>query len=150
MKLTYALKLSLQLLWALAGIGVAWGVFRDFDPVFDCQEPWASANATDLMCIYQPLSFYKLLRATQTVLLGITAPFLVFAIVWCFGEHPTELGHEAVANFSYQTGLRPEHYVPYYPNIHAGLRKIMLKIFTSIPCISWSRETGKQAHLDPE
>lgn len=146
----YILKLLVQFLWSVTGVGFAIGFFlREFRARFTCPPNF---NATTyefwpldepVGCAFETLSLLRVLWIADILLLLLACFGLFWAIIWCFSTHVTELGSKEVARFAFQSGLAPRYYVPKLP-----VSDCLQSCFTSIPYLSCSGPDVIKTDLD--
>ena len=108
----YILKLIFQLIWAIGGFIFAAAFFyQKFGPFFNCYTSENEWNInSDVTCVYEILTFLEILWILELVLLFIIGVTLIWALLWCFQSHPSELGSLPIATFSYHYGLSSKYY----------------------------------------
>lgn len=143
----YIMKLLVQLAFSLAGIGFVIVFFhQSFDSQFVCPNNHNSTEnhfwpfETDVVCVFEALNLLHSLWWAEIGLLGLVCFSLFWALVWCFTTHPQELGAKRVAQFSFQSGLALNYYVPSVPIPHCCKTgcQWLLRFFTSVPWFSFS------------
>ncbi len=147
MFILYVLKLILQWVITVVGFGVAVWFFTDFDDTFYCPSDFeANATSSDefwpfpgarVRCVFTSLRLLEAIRLADVLLLALLILCFTWSFVWCAATHSTELGCSDVAKFVFQSGMRPEHYVPNYFLWRCSCCKPCLKLFTSIPWFSY-------------
>ena len=112
----YVGKLGLQFVFALASLVLAIYYFTDFDIYFHCprdndtdDEFWPLS--TSVMCVFTSLKLLYWIRVADVLLISLIVCSLLWGFWFCVSGHPTELGSENVARFSFQSGIQPEFYV---------------------------------------
>ena len=136
----YVGKLLLQLVFALASLVVAVFYFTDFEVFFRCprnnntmDEFWPLL--TDVTCVFTSLKLLYWIRIADVALICLIVCSLLWGFWFCISGHPTELGADNVARFSFQSGIHPVFYVPhcwYSPRRISGF----LVRFVSLPFTS--------------
>ena len=146
----YVVKLAVQFIWSLVGIGFALGFFlSEFKSRFLCPndfnttviESWPLDEP--VWCVFETLNLLQVLWIADILLLLLVSFGLFWAIIWCFSTHATELGSKEVARFAFQSGLAPRYYVPKLP-----VSNCLHMCFTSIPYISYSGPNVIKTDLD--
>ncbi len=126
---TYILKLILQLAVCIGSLSFSSWYFLDCDFSFSFCCPndnsctvSEEANITcpvnitgripkgwplilNVPCVYASLRVLNLVRYADFILLGIAVLLVLFGLIWCFVRHTKQLGHEAIAKFSYHSCL---------------------------------------------
>lgn len=119
----YVFKLWLQLMLSLIALGVATLYFTEFEENFDCPRHYNpnSKGSTyywplkeQVRCVFTSLRLLALIRAVDVFLLTLVVACLIWALLWCFHTHKTELGSYSIARFTFQSGLEPEHHSVYF------------------------------------
>ena len=114
----YLVKLSVQLLITLAGLIITIAVFTDFKTTFYCPE---NLNNNDpefwplnkrVICVFKSLRLFGAIQTANLILLCLLTNALIWSLLWCLSAHPTELGSQKEARFSFETGIAPDFYVP--------------------------------------
>ena len=140
MFILYVAKLLVQTIITLAGFIAAILYFDNFDEVFLCPR---SLNASDtfwpfdnqVQCVFTSLRLFAAIRLADLILLVLLILCLVWSLIWCASTHSTELGTDAVALFSFHTGMSPEHHVPKFPLgwCCRPAKRFLRRFFKSIP-----------------
>ena len=147
---SYILKLMLQFLWSLVGIGFGAGFFvTRFTVRFACPpnlnsttyEFWPFNESVD--CTYETLSLLQFLWIGDLLLLLLASLSLFGAILWSFSTHPNALGYKELGHFAFQSGFHPQYYVPPFPG-----SECLHQYFTSVPYPSLSSPHVIKTDLD--
>ena len=144
MYILYILKLILQWVISTVGFFVAVFYFTDFDDAFYCPRNLNSSSNADkfwplddqVRCVFTSLRLYSTIRIADLLLLALLVLCYLWAIIWCASTHSTELGAERVAEFSFQSGISPEHYVHKFRLARLCCKPCkgyIRKFFTSVP-----------------
>lgn len=144
----YILKLIVQLIFSLAGIGFVIGFFfRSFDSNFMCPRNFNNSTEypfwpldTEVVCVFEALGLLQTLWWAEIALLALVVFGLLWALIWCLSTHSSELGAKPVAQFSFQSGLSPVFYVPSLP-----VPRWLRSCFTSLP---WILGSGPRIRSD--
>ena len=113
----YLGKLSLQLVFALASLVLTVIYFTDFDVIFPCPRDDNGINTTSfpeddkVTCVFTSLKLLFWIRIADVVLLTLVVFSMFWAFWFCLRGHPTELGADKVAQFSFHSGIQPNLYV---------------------------------------
>ena len=118
----YFLKLWGQFFISAAGFFVTVFYFTDYNDTFYCPRNFNSSNnaAADsefwpfdvqVRCVFNSLRLYSTIRIADMILVALLILCYIWAIFWCGSGHTTQLGAKQVAEFSFQSGMSPEHYV---------------------------------------
>lgn len=103
----YVLKLLFQFLWVIGGlIFVTVYFWETFTVYTDC----SFTITSDFSCVYSILTFLRVLWMLEIIFLFFSCITLVWAIIWCFDIHCTELGSDNIALFCYHYGLSSKCY----------------------------------------
>ena len=129
---TYILKLILQLLVCVGSISFSALYFLDCDFSFNfCCPDDSSCTASEeaniscpvnitgripqgwpliinVPCVFVNLRVLNLVRYADFILLGIAILLVLFSLLWCFIRHTEQLGHEAIAKFSFHSCLNAD------------------------------------------
>ena len=146
----YILKLSIQFVWSLVGVGFAVGFFlSEFSARFMCPPNFNTTTVESwpldepVWCVFETLNLLHVLWIADILLLLLASFSLFWAIIWCFSTHTTELGSKEVARFAFESGLAPQYYISKLP-----FSSCFHSCFTSIPCISCSSPNVIKTDLD--
>ena len=140
----YTAKLFLQWVFSLASFFTAAAYFTNFEENFICPQraqdisnPYWPFNE-QAMCVFTSLRLIWLIRFAYLVLLALVILGLLWALLWCFSTHTSELGSKDVAKFAFESGLAPQYFVPKLPvpRHFRGLIKFLHRYVTSIPWFS--------------
>ena len=108
----YIIKLIFQFIWTIAGFCFILAFFHQkFGPLFHC-----NVLGGEVMCTFDILTFLETLWIVELVFLIIVGVLLIWAIVWCFSVHTTELGSFDIALFSYNYGISSKFYTQKIPS----------------------------------
>jgi hypothetical protein len=118
----YQLKLLAQILTAVASLLLSFLVFTDFEVNFSCpRDPGMDRSwplpEVQVQCIFTSLRLFSLLQVVDVLLLSFIVLALLGALLWSIWRHPTELGPENVAQFSFTSSVSPSYHVP-RPMLH--------------------------------
>ena len=113
---SYIAKLIIQVAICLISIIINAAAFRDFSSLFTCPSNIRSAERWPLPspvnCSYTPLRLLSVLSYADYGLVTLATFILLYGLGWCFVRHTTELGYETIAQFSMETCLLPQYFVP--------------------------------------
>ncbi len=129
---TYILKLGLQLVVVIGSVVFSAYFFQNFSFIFFCPGnnvddfscpeehidigvPCGWPLNITVPCVFTSLRVLSLVRYADFFLLTIAAGLIVYGFVWCFVRHTEQLGYSELAKFSFQSCLKPEHFV--FPSI---------------------------------
>ena len=141
----YAIKLFLQLIFTLAGFFVAIFYFTDFKDVFRCPQNMDNSTFkttdphwpldTHVTCVFTSLRLFANIRIADLILLSLLILCFTWSLIWCVVSHPTELGTDKVATFSFQSSISPSYHLSNSPlQKCCGLRmKLCHLLFMNIP-----------------
>lgn len=136
----YVMKLLVQTLITVGGFISAVHFFDNFDEVFLCPHSFNTSDAfwpfdTQVNCVFTSLRLFAAIRTADLILLAILILCFAWSLVWCVSTHSTELGTDAVALFSFQTGIAPEHHVPKFPLgwCCRPAKRLLRRFFKSVP-----------------
>ncbi len=141
MFILYVVKLVVQWLFTVAGLVVVAKVFTDFDETFYCPRN-ATTNEfwpldTKVRCVFTSLRLLEVIHTADLILLVLLVICFTGSVFWCCSPiHSTQLGCKEVAKFVFESGMRPEHYVPNYLLSQCHCCKPCPKLFTDIPWFS--------------
>ena len=115
----YLLKLGFQLLFCVGSFLLVLLKFNEFDETFPCPRcdnetlniDWPLPGET-VMCVFTPLHQLRFIWLIYLILVVVATVCLTFALIWLVTDHMYELGIENVAEFSFQTSLPFNHYIP--------------------------------------
>ena len=120
----YVVKLVLQLVLSFISLNIAVGYFTEFEENFHCPRDYNPNSRSgplrywplqeQVRCVFTSLRLLALIRAVDIFLLVLVVAGLIWALLWCFHTHKTELGSQRIAEFTFQSGLEPEHYNIYF------------------------------------
>ena len=155
----YVIKLCFQWLFTAGSTVTTVILFRNsnFMDGFRCPEGDQTLDEfwpfnDKAFCIYNILVLISYLRVAYLCLICLLLVCLLWAIVWCFFTHATELGHKDVAEFSYLTGLPTKYYVVQLPipgwSCCWYLRSCLLKCVTTIPWFTFGGGPRIRSDLD--
>ena len=112
----YIVKLSLQLGVAVFTLLMGAVYFKDFSPNFtcldNCSRHYYPREMTNITCVYTSLRFLSIVRVVDMVFVGLTVPFILYGLGWCFIPHTRELGYAKTARFIADSCFLAEHYQP--------------------------------------
>ena len=149
----YIGKLLLQLVFTLAGFVAVIVTFTDFEGTFYCPCNNFDPNGTNydpncttsdfwpldegVKCVFTSLRLFGTIRVANLILLALLILSFAWSLVWCFSSHATELGAKKVAEFSFQTGILPEYYIPptklSLNSVHKRIRSYIYTVLASGP-----------------
>ena len=117
----YVIKLLIQLIFTLAGLLVAIFYFTDFKDVFRCPANFLSSTGQEthpfwplddqVTCVFTPLRLFATIRIVDMILLALLVLCFMWSLIWCIIAHPTELGTNRVATFSFQSSISPSYHL---------------------------------------
>ena len=116
--LTYILKLVVQLCVCVVSAGFSGGYLTDFSFSFNCPRSLAEdgtipdgwpLNGT-VSCVYVSLRILRIIRVSDFVLTALAGVLIIYGLLWSVVRHTEELGHCQVANFVFQSYLKPEDF----------------------------------------
>ena len=112
----YQLKLLAQILTTVASLLLSFLVFTDFEVNFNCpRDPDVDSSwplpEVQVQCIFTSLRLFSLLQVIDVLLLSFIVLALLGAFLWSIWRHPTELGPENVAQFSFTSSVSPSYHV---------------------------------------
>ena len=123
---TYILKLVLQLIIVCGSVILSALYFKNFSFVFFCPgdsvddftcpeehlgTPCGWPLNVTVPCVYTSLRVLNLVRYADFFLLTIAAGLVLYALGWCAVRHTEQLGYFELAKFSFQSCLKPDHFV---------------------------------------
>lgn len=132
--LTYIIKLLLQLSVCIVSFGISGGWLKDFSFSFNCPRsldddgiiPHGWPLNTTVSCVYTSLRILRIARLADFILTALAGALIIFGLFWCVVRHTEQLGHQQIANFIFQSCLKPETFV--FPPIirYIGLKHLKL------------------------
>ena len=144
---TYKVKLALQFVFSIATIVIILAYFDKFSLPLKCLTDSSSVSLQE--DITHPLRFsicsapFPLLSFLRTVAMALVCLCIVMLLcgfTWCILGHPTELGSEKAAIFTFLSCLPPEqhtfpyqpyYHLPLYPKIQSDLDFMMMQLVWS-------------------
>ncbi|XP_064399540.1 uncharacterized protein LOC135346000 isoform X2 [Halichondria panicea] len=125
---SYILKLVLQLLIVCGSVMLSALYFKNFSFIFFCPGdsvddftcPEEHSNIgtpcgwplnVTVPCVYTSLRVLNLVRYADFFLLAIAAGLVLYGLGWCVVRHTEQLGFFELAKFSFQSCLKPDHFV---------------------------------------
>lgn len=114
---TYIGTLVLQLTITLMGFFVVIFYFKKFKEVFLCPtNSFESLNdfwpiTEQITCVSNSIGFFAIARMADLILLGILILSYLSSLAWCIGSHPSAIGIDTVAEFSFQSSIGERHYM---------------------------------------
>lgn len=121
--LSYIIKLLAQLVVCVVSAVVSGGWLTDFSFNFKCPRsldeneiipPGWPLNVT-VPCVYTSLRILRIIRLFDFILVALAIVLIFFGLFWCVVRHTEQLGHQIIARFTFESGLKPESYV--FPSI---------------------------------
>ena len=118
----YLIKLAFQFAVSVVGFVLVLRYLNDYREVFPCpandndleSEYWPLQNQT-VRCVFTSLRLLGQINVVYLVLLAATFICLLGSMIWLVTTHPSKLGIENVAKFSFQSGLPSKYYMPEPP-----------------------------------
>ena len=114
----YILKLFIQVTVVYVSMIVNEAVFHNsyFSFTYECSvsinpPPQGWLLPFDVSCVYSSFRLYEKLKYINLSLLCFALLLILYAIVWCITRHVEALGSKDVAQFAFESGLRPTDYV---------------------------------------
>ncbi|CAI8039203.1 hypothetical protein GBAR_LOCUS21788 [Geodia barretti] len=114
----YILKLIMQVTVVFASMIVNEAVFQNsyFSFTYECSvsinpPPQGWLLPFDVSCVYSSFRLYEKLKYINLSLLFFALLLILYAIFWCMTRHVEALGSKDVAQFAFESGLRPTDYV---------------------------------------
>ena len=153
MFILYVGKLFLQLVFTLAGFVAAIVTFTDFEGTFYCPCNNFDPNGMNydqncttsdfwpldegVRCVFTSLQLFGTIRVVDLILLAVLILSFAWSLIWCFSSHASALGTQKVAEFSFQTGILPEYYIPptklSLNSVHKRIRSYIYTVLASVP-----------------
>ena len=136
----YLLKLCFQFLVSTIGFAIIFFCYTDFKETFTCPsssiEPgfWPFPDQ-EVHCVFTSLRLLGQINVLYLVLLSTTIICLFWSLIWLTKTHPTMLGVENIAQFSFQSGLNLKHFTPEALLLRSskGAKSSVHSILSSLP-----------------
>ena len=140
----YILKLIIQLIIIAGSLSVNIVVFKisDFTVVFECPSDFNDSNVTiagwpysfSVECTYPPFRILSKIQVMDYILLIFALMTVLYGLAMWFKRHRNALGHQDVADFTFNSFLSPEDHVfkrfqLFSPHIKDDLDFLLLKLF---------------------
>ena len=143
----YIIKLFIQVTVVIASMIVNEAVFQNsyFSFTYECSvsinpPPQGWLLPFDVSCVYSSFRLYEKLKYINLSLLCFALLLILYAIVWCITRHVEALGSKDVAQFAFESGLRPTDYVekrfwssPLKPFIKNDMDFLIMRLFRADP-----------------